>query len=158
MGSFHVFPGGRVDTSDRDLSLPYSGRKVDPLPALLSEPQSPVDAVFGLFVAAIRETLEEAGIFLGEARTPAQIDRAIREGLGFREALVKADARLRLDRLVPYARWVTPPMENRRFDTRFFSRAAIATRASAPVTTVWRPSMARGTGLRKHSIWPIDSR
>lgn len=120
MGSFHVFPGGRVDTSDRDLSLPYSGRKVDPLPALLSEPQSPVDAVFGLFVAAIRETLEEAGIFLGEARTPAQIDRAIREGLGFREALVKADARLRLDRLVPYARWVTPPMENRRFDTRFF--------------------------------------
>lgn len=120
MGSFHVFPGGRVDPGDRDLSLPFIGRKVEPLPALLSEPQTPQDAVFGLFVAGIRETLEEAGVFLGEARTPEAIDQAIREGRGFRQALEESDARLRLDRLIPYARWVTPPVEKRRFDTRFF--------------------------------------
>lgn len=120
MGSFHVFPGGRVDEGDRDLALPFAGRKVAPLPALLSEPSSPAETVFGLFVAGIRETLEEAGIFLGEARAPEAIKRALREGAGLREALERNKAELRLDRLIPYARWITPPVEKRRFDTRFF--------------------------------------
>jgi hypothetical protein len=39
---------------------------------------------------------------------------------GFREIVVGEGLRLALDSLVHYAHWVTPPVDVRRFDTRFF--------------------------------------
>jgi hypothetical protein len=39
---------------------------------------------------------------------------------GFGAALARRGLRLALDRLIPWARWVTPMVEPRRFDARFF--------------------------------------
>jgi 8-oxo-dGTP pyrophosphatase MutT (NUDIX family) len=82
-----------------------------------------------LAVAACRETLEEGRIVpLASAEgapplTDAEIDalriEAAGEG-GLAAALARRGLRLALDQLVPWARWVTPTAESRRFDARFF--------------------------------------
>jgi 8-oxo-dGTP pyrophosphatase MutT (NUDIX family) len=121
MAGAHVFPGGRVDPADCDLGLPHEGRAPEHLPFLLDEQQLPIDRSFGLFVAGVRETLEESGVFLGRSADPAKLtDAARRDAPSFRAMLESSDARVGLDRLVPYARWITPPIEKKRFDTRFF--------------------------------------
>jgi 8-oxo-dGTP pyrophosphatase MutT (NUDIX family) len=120
MAGAHVFPGGRVDLADCDLSLPYEGRAPEHLPFLLDEQQLPLERAFGLFVAGVRETLEESGVFLGHAEEAGSLVLAIRREPDFRRVLETFEARVALDRLVPYARWVTPPIEKKRFDTRFF--------------------------------------
>lgn len=120
MAGAHVFPGGGVDEADCDLALPHDGRDPSVLPLLLDERQLPLERCFGLFVAGIRETLEEAGLFLGRgADAQTMLDAVEREG-SFRRALESVGAAIALDRLYPYARWITPPIEKRRFDTRFF--------------------------------------
>jgi glyoxylase-like metal-dependent hydrolase (beta-lactamase superfamily II)/8-oxo-dGTP pyrophosphatase MutT (NUDIX family) len=106
-GDLFVFPGGRVDDADTD-------------PRLGASPFE---------VAAIRELFEEAGVLLAERRGGGEADPAAligaRRALVFGEttfgAVVAAlDLRLRADHLAPIARWTTPPVMPRRFDTRFF--------------------------------------
>jgi len=125
MAGAHVFPGGRVDSADADADPAWC----DQPPARVTSP--------GLshFVAGLRELFEEAGVLL--ARTPAGSvvsfanpdDRArfaryreeVHEGArAFREVITAEHLRLALDAVVPFARWVTPPAELRRFDTWFF--------------------------------------
>jgi 8-oxo-dGTP pyrophosphatase MutT (NUDIX family) len=121
-----VFPGGKVDASDRD-----------PLWAELAagSAASP-DRVF--FVAAARESFEEAGLLLarreGEAAllSPSEAQRIVHQ----QRARVLEDAAafglmLRAERLtlagdlmVPFAHWITPETLPKRFDTRFFLIAA----------------------------------
>ncbi|MGH8764655.1 MAG: hypothetical protein ACRET8_02960, partial [Burkholderiales bacterium] len=65
MGGAHVFPGGRLDKADSSASacaLLSAGIAV--LHSRLGENGSPMHAA-GLFVAAIRETFEEAGLLFG---------------------------------------------------------------------------------------------
>ena len=82
----------------------------------------------------MRETFEEAGVLL--AGTPdGQIvvpdgpswdaDRAaLTEGsLTLAELLARRGLVLRADLLTPWARWITPVAEPRRFDARFFAAA-----------------------------------
>ncbi|MGZ4611942.1 MAG: NUDIX hydrolase [Kineosporiaceae bacterium] len=118
-----VFPGGSVDPGDADPRTPWVG----PPPA----PDGPA------VVAAVRETFEECGVLLardaagrppdaGELSAPEWEQR--REALaagraGLAGVLAVAGLRLSADDLRPWARWVTPPFENRRFDTRFFVAA-----------------------------------
>lgn len=105
-----VFPGGRVDPGDHDLARALGLPDIDEGAAR---------------IAAIRETIEEAGLPIGFARTPdaaamATIRAALCSQMCFGEALRTIDATLDLDLLVPFARWRPDYSPVRRYDTRFY--------------------------------------
>jgi len=106
----YVFPGGRVDSAD--------ARVLVDLPDGWARVLGADDALAAqLVVAAVRETFEEAGVLLTDDPLPADLQAARSAdfaGLGVRPA-----TRL----LRPWARWVTPEFEPRRYDTRFFVAA-----------------------------------
>jgi 8-oxo-dGTP pyrophosphatase MutT (NUDIX family) len=132
MGGAHVFPGGRVDAADRDAASTWCDgmtHAVEQLPDL-----APEDAV-AYHIAAARELFEEAGVLL--ARDPAgrvvsltgpdvharfkAYRYAVHDGATTLRQVVESERlRLSLDALVLFAHWVTPPIDTRQFDTRFF--------------------------------------
>jgi len=132
MGGAHVFPGGRVDAADRDADdtwcdgLEHAARQLESLPS--------ADAL-AYHVAAARELFEEAGVLL--ARHPGgdyvslagaedherlkQDRERVHEGQRtLRSVIEREGLRLALDAIVLFAHWVTPPVDTRQFDTRFF--------------------------------------
>jgi 8-oxo-dGTP pyrophosphatase MutT (NUDIX family) len=133
MAGAHVFPGGRVDAADRETAdAGWCDGIADAAARLADLP--PADAV-AYYVAAARELFEEAGVLLarnasgefvslaGESTRDRLIqDRRDVHGGRVPLAAIVSGARLRLalDALVPFAHWVTPPADVRRFDTRFF--------------------------------------
>lgn len=130
----YVFPGGRVDPADSDPRIGWHGPSPEDVGARLGASAGDARA---LVVAAARETYEESGILLagtpdGQPAVPAgpewDADRtAVRAGeLTFPDLLVKRDLVVLADRIVPWARWVTPAAEPRRYDTRFFAAVAPA--------------------------------
>jgi len=116
MAGAHVFPGGKVDAADSDAAL-IARLRGEREPSTAPE----------LYIAAIRETFEEAGVLLGgsaDERRQAAARQALHDGKAF--ASVVADLEIALDagRLVPWTRWVTPVASPKRFDARFFLAAA----------------------------------
>lgn len=122
MGGAHVFPGGKVDAVDSDPRwLERVDRSAEEITARLAE--SDPRRGLGLLVAGVRETFEEAGVLLASAAAGVdlgEVRRKLHEGVSFIELAEEADLRIDSTALVPYARWVTPKMESRRFDTRFY--------------------------------------
>ena len=127
MAGAHVFPGGRVDEADRDAAAEWCDHGGRPEAALSPPPAS--------FIAAARELFEEAGVLLARDRHGAFVSFAaaagqarfesyrddVHQGRQSLQSIVEGEGlRLALDALVPYALWVTPPNEVRRFDTWFF--------------------------------------
>jgi 8-oxo-dGTP pyrophosphatase MutT (NUDIX family) len=104
-GGAVVFPGGRIDPGDRALAAELGAVDADEAAAR---------------IAAIRETIEEAGIALGIA-VPAGDIEAMRAALhdGATIGALWRD-RFDLDVLVPFARWIPRELARRRFDTRFY--------------------------------------
>lgn len=122
MGGATVFPGGKLDASDGDAALlAQTDLSVDDAARQLDEPASP--EALALFVAAIRETFEESGVLLGAADRALDLDalRAASSAPNTFGPMVLAEGiRLQASRMVPLSRWVTPIVEKRRFDARFF--------------------------------------
>lgn len=135
----HVFPGGVVDPSDYPAGVEPAA--VDA--ALLNA--AVLDAALlnaALLNAAVRETFEETGVLL--AGSEAQPDAELLEAelleaerlalIAHETSLVDVLARHRLsmrrDALRPWAHWITPDFEPRRYDTRFF--VAVAPRGQDP--------------------------
>lgn len=133
MGGAHVFPGGRVDAGDLETPDETWGdgltEAASHLPSL-----TPAEAI-GYHLAAVRELWEEAGVLLAldsggkcvslaGAVTQARFKRYRREvhagSRRFHEIIVSEGLRVALRALVPFAHWVTPPVDVRRFDTWFF--------------------------------------
>ena len=116
-----VFPGGRVDPSDRLMPI---GAPLDPRAEakLMLHTRRPSAAkARGLALAAIRETFEETGLLLGSKRADAP---AAPNGAwsAFAEAGIHPD----LSTVHFIARAITPPRRSRRYDTRFFTADASA--------------------------------
>jgi 8-oxo-dGTP pyrophosphatase MutT (NUDIX family) len=124
----HVFPGGAVDARDADQSLPWSG----PPPPLWAASLNCAEPLARAIVsAAARETFEESGVLLAGASSVDVVrdtagddwerDRAalIAGELSFAEFLGRRSLLLRTDLLKPWAHWITPEFEPRRYDTRF---------------------------------------
>jgi len=137
MGGACVFPGGSLDLSDRDPELLRYARGLDGQKAkgLLQEPMLNEDSALGLFFSAIRELFEEAFVLLAYTPQGDPIAFEDRETInrfnGYRAALhdrklslkdlaVREGLMFALDRVVPYAHWITPESEHMRFDARFF--------------------------------------
>jgi 8-oxo-dGTP pyrophosphatase MutT (NUDIX family) len=90
----------------------------------LGEPLAAMQAA-GLFVAAIRETFEEAGLLFGKIAAGWNLGdarAAMAGGAQFATLMEQIDAAA----LVPWVRWVTPVVSPRRFDARFFLARAPA--------------------------------
>lgn len=125
-GGMYVFPGGSVDPRDLDASIAWEG----PAPAEWAGPLSAGERLArGLVAAAVRETFEESGVLLAtpiagdaehwKAEQAALLDRSA----SMAEVLQRNGLVLRADLLRPWAHWVTPELEPKRFDTRFFVAA-----------------------------------
>lgn len=122
MAGAHVFPGGRVD--DTDAALPAGA--CDGLDRLGRCPGLTTEEEARFRVAAIRELLEEAGLLLARRQgVVADHDTAsaMRAALAPKTSLVgllsAQGLTIALDAVMPFAHWVTPEIEIRRFDTRF---------------------------------------
>ena len=108
-----VFPGGRMEATDAELA--EAGDRA----------QHEADPLAPHKVAAIREAFEECGALIARPRGEdglVSAERAAALGRGAplaplmaREGLVPA-----IDRLVPFAHWITPAFLPKRFDTHFF--------------------------------------
>jgi 8-oxo-dGTP pyrophosphatase MutT (NUDIX family) len=131
-GGMTAYPGGGVDPRDGDTDVAWSG----PPPTAWAE-------AFGcdertareLVCAAVRETFEEAGVLL--AGVPGgdvvpdvsgddweeQRQALLTRDLSLAELLAGRGLALRSDLLRPFAHWITPPVEPRRYDTKFFAAA-----------------------------------
>ncbi len=123
----HVFPGGKLDPEDAHHSvLGRVDARPDALHARLGEAGLDVNEGAALFVAAIREAFEEAGVLLADGVTEPMIVQASvmrREGRPFAEVLQALDLRLDPTLMQPWSRWITPKVSSnmrKRFDTRFF--------------------------------------
>lgn len=112
-----VFPGGRVDPGDSRIAnvLPYHPSVETKLSQGLKNGKSAA-RVRAFALAAIRETYEEAGIFVGQKSE----DGDLRLGKGF-EAFADRGIQPDLSGLRMVARAITPPQRPRRFDTRFLA-------------------------------------
>jgi 8-oxo-dGTP pyrophosphatase MutT (NUDIX family) len=124
LGGAYVFPGGKVDAQDAAW-VERLDRPAEALHGLLAEPELAVQEAAALFVAAIRELFEEAGLLLAQL-APAQASdawAALRAGASFESVLAPLDLRLQASGLQPWSRWITPTLSSvgrKRFDTRFF--------------------------------------
>ena len=124
MGGMHVFPGGKVCADDASESMRAC---VDATNHGANDELWGADIEAGAAltraVAAIRETLEEAGVLIGIAAPSSQLI-AVRErllaGEAFATLLAEHQLSLQLGSLLPFSRWITPESEPVRFDTSFY--------------------------------------
>jgi len=113
-----VFPGGRADPADGDIAAAAE---------LIAQDEQKLMAGMGiratrrraraLALCAIRETYEEAGLFLGSAAGNAAKPASIHPDW---QAFAARNLMPDLSVLRYVARAITPPGNIRRFDTRFF--------------------------------------
>lgn len=120
-----VFPGGAVDDHDQDPSL------VDHVPKRVSH-LAPHE--LSLRIAAIREAYEECGVFLARPRGADQLidadrlalideryaDARSQHNLDVGRVAREESMELACDLLIPFAHWITPTSQPKRFDTRFY--------------------------------------
>jgi 8-oxo-dGTP pyrophosphatase MutT (NUDIX family) len=127
----HVFPGGSVDSGDRDQAIGWAGPSAAVFGAALGAPGDEARAIVS---AAVRETFEEVGVLFASADPAGPVvtpddawpaDRAALAGHSttLADVLGRRGLVLRADLLIPWARWITPEAEPRRYDTRFFAAA-----------------------------------
>jgi 8-oxo-dGTP pyrophosphatase MutT (NUDIX family) len=113
----HVFPGGAVDAADRSDA-----------PRLVVGSAGDIDAAYVL--AAARETFEEVGLLFADVpvEPPAleEARAALRDGMTFSAMLAALGVRIDAGRMRYFSQWITPPIEPRRFDARFFVARAPA--------------------------------
>ena len=160
----YVFPGGSVDARDSEGDIGWAG----PSPAEWGRSFG-VSADLGreLVCAAVRETFEESGVLLAgpepdsvvadtrgedwEADRRALIDHT----LSLAEMLDRRGLVLRSDLLGAWALWITPEVEPKRFDTKFFVAALPAGQRARDVggeadQVAWlRPADALAAARRK---------
>lgn len=110
-GGAVVFPGGKVDEADRHFAAELGG------PYDLHETAARL--------AAIRETIEEAGLALALSgvNDPSECQEAraaLHGGEDLRAICQRHGWEPALDQLIPWARWRPPGFETRVFDTRFY--------------------------------------
>ena len=131
MGGLYVFPGGVVDDQDRDPAF-WKSRIDMALPEVANRFCNAglnLENAVGFSVAAIRETLEEAGVLLasskGKTRTDFQkmANLRLEKGLSddrFKKSMAEQDWPLLSSSLGCWSHWITPERMKKRFDTRFF--------------------------------------
>jgi 8-oxo-dGTP pyrophosphatase MutT (NUDIX family) len=165
-----VFPGGSVDPRDADEDVAWAGPAASEWGEIFA---APPDQARALVCAAVRETFEESGVLLaGESASTVVADtisaaweddrRALLDrSVSLAELLARRALVLRSDLLRPWSRWITPVIEPRRFDARFFAAALPAGQRTRDVggeasAVTWiEPGAALAAGRRGEiQLWP----
>jgi len=132
----YVFPGGSVDDSDSAAAMYARCTGLDD--AAASKRLGVASHGLAYWIAAIRETFEEAGLLLARDAAGMAVDHAraaalschrnaVAAGeLAFDALLDKAGLFLAADELIYFSHWITPAGAPRRYDTRFFVASAPA--------------------------------
>ena len=145
LGGAYVFPGGKLDDADCASDVhAYLDTSPQVLHRTLGEPDLSQHTAAGLYVAAVREVLEECGVLYArlennealahDAAQRQQWQQALHGGQGFADVLQGAGLRVDTQHLAPWSRWITPvqpSVTNKRFDTRFF--VAVLPKGQSPI-------------------------
>ncbi len=167
MAGAFVFPGGGVDATDRSPEI--AARCIGLDDATASARLSLERGGLAYYVAAIRETFEEAGLLLGYEPAGHLLDlkpaleetrfaahrRAVHDRQRTLAEVCAAESlSLATDRIAYLSHWITPVSEKKRYDTRFFVAAVPENQASLhddieSVSQLWiTPSDALGMQSR----------
>jgi len=121
-----VFPGGKIEPGDADPAWADHCTGWDAHP----------DDERHLRIAALREAFEESAVLLAREadgahwraseRAAASRERIAKGELPFMELVRELGVKLDLEAMAPFARWITPAMMPKRFDTWFFIAEAPA--------------------------------
>jgi len=137
VGGAYVFPGGAVDPADAEVAVAQRCPDLDDVEA--SRRLGLAVGGLAFWVAAIRESFEEAGVLLARHADGRRLDLsdpgAAERFAGHRddvdnerrtiaEVAVQEDLNLDVGQLHYFSRWITPLGAHRRYDTRFFVCAA----------------------------------
>lgn len=119
-----VFPGGKTHAGDIDPKWSDHVLGWDDFD----------DDQRALRIASVREAFEEAGVLLARRRDgsgiggeacPLDVRLDVDAGrVAFLDVVRDLDARLDLHALTVFARWITPPLTPKRFDTWFYAAVA----------------------------------
>ena len=144
LGGALVFPGGKLDAADADDAWRELCEESGDLDRGAGADRVALRAGFAnddahlraLRIAACRETLEEAAILpVNDGALTDEAVLALRSrvagGADLRAELRALGIELRLARVIPFSRWVTPIAEARRYDARFFVCKAPAGQSGA---------------------------
>lgn len=126
-GSLYVFPGGKLDPEDteRDLYACCEGMSDEEASARLGIENDGLS----FWIACIRECFEETGVLLTnpsdsliqEYEKLSSLRKQLNnKEISFKDICISESLRLRTNNIVPCAHWITPAIEPKRFDTRFF--------------------------------------
>ena len=148
----YVFPGGVVDPEDMGLDIWKDHVDMDPgqIKRRFGRGLDMEDAM-AHGIAAVRETFEEACLFLADNTGRAGNDlETLQEprlngnlpGNWLRHLVLSGDWTVTLSALAPWSHWITPETRSKRYDTRFFA-------AFMPEGQECRPDNRETT----HGIW-----
>ncbi|HEY4374332.1 MAG TPA: NUDIX hydrolase [Burkholderiales bacterium] len=127
LGEAHVFPGGKIDLADATPAMLAQTEGAATIDAVALNESLPAERLAALYVAAARETFEEAGVLLARgvgARNLAAARARLNAKEPFAQVLADEGIKLDLAALTPWVRWVTPEFLAKRFDVRFFLAVA----------------------------------
>ena len=131
-GNLYVFPGGKIDESDKDPNVTNFCNG-------LNDEQASIklgidEGGLSYWVACVRECFEEVGILLAIKNNGEELDlngadkhkfdnyrRMLLENrISLLEICKKENLSLNLNNIERFSHWITPEIEIKRFDTRFF--------------------------------------
>ena len=131
-GNLYVFPGGKIDDDDHLKDLENYSDVLDDKNA--SELLGLDNGGLSYWIACIRECFEEVGILLATRRSGEKLNleddekskfdsyrkKLVNNEINLLDICVKEDLLLSTANIAPLSHWITPNIESRRFDTRFF--------------------------------------
>lgn len=133
---YYVYPGGVVDDEDYGPGMEHFVRGLDRHKAAMLLGDMPqAEKALGVWVAAVRETFEEAGLLLARRQdgsplvvaTEAQRGRfgryrqaLVKKEMAFSSILEREELVLHSEDLLYFSHWITPEPLPRRYDVRFF--------------------------------------
>ena len=131
-GNLYVFPGGKIDESDKDLNITNFCNGLNDEQASIKLGVD--EGGLSYWIACVRECFEEVGILLAVKNNGEELDlngedkhkfdnyrRMLLENkISLLEICKKENLSLNLNNIEPFSHWITPEIEIKRFDTRFF--------------------------------------
>ena len=130
--NLHVFPGGKIDHDDsiKELEAFTDGINDE----IASNILGIEDGGLSFWIASIRECFEEVGILLAQKKSGEKLDfissektkyenyrkMLVKNEINLLEICQKEDLVLSTVNIAPLSHWITPNIETKRFDTRFF--------------------------------------